>query len=423
VQPDGKIVVAAKIFTFTGTTIHHESTQLVLTRYNADGTADSTFGANGRVTGYSSAGINSPGSGFRVALQPDGKIVVLALSADPGYPDVVDRYNPDGSGLVGANLDFGSLPFDGLNPRAGDLAVQADGTLVVAIGGVPTVVYRFNPDVTPDTTFGTGGRATADAGGVNPGVVGVALQPDGKIVVAMSTTNAATGADFELARFLADNVPDVPNEPPPPHLLAAAGAFSHSPEHYTKFVTSAYAQYLKRAPDAPGLAAWVGGMQAGLLSDEQVEAGFLGSAEYLANHGGAGQSWISSMYQDLLGRTPSAAEVSTWLSVLASGVPTSAIALGFTASPEREANRVRANYQTFLGRAPSADEVTLWVNGFLGGMSNEDMVAGFVGSPEYYNNSQKGRGNPAVWISHVYRDVLFRGASLGEINLWLSFLG
>src|SRR5205807_8606494 len=120
---------------------------------------------------------------------------------------------------------------------------------------------------------------------------------------------------------------------------------------------------------------------AGVYSDEQVEASFLGSQEYIAHHGGTGQAWVTGMYKDLLGRTPSTTEVNNWVAVLAAGTPSTVVALGFAARPEREAQRVRFNYQTYLGRAPSADEVTLYVNGFLGGLTNEDLVANFVGSP------------------------------------------
>src|SRR5206468_5703643 len=129
---------------------------------------------------------------------------------------------------------------------------------------------------------------------------------------------------------------------------------------------------------------WVGNMLAGVYSDEQVEAFFIGSQEYIANHGGTGAAWVTGMYQDLLGRSPSTAEVQGWVQALNGGTPSTAVALGFAASPEREAQRVRFNYQTYLGRAATQAEVDLWVNGFLGGLTNEGMVAGFVGSPEYY---------------------------------------
>jgi hypothetical protein len=218
-------------------------------------------------------------------------------------------------------------------------------------------------------------------------------------------------------------MPEVADGPQPPAAMDAARAFAHSTEHYTQFVVGAYQQYLKRFPDPVGLNFWVGAMQAGVFSDEQVEALFLGSEEYIASHGGTGQAWVTGMYEDLLGRTPSDAEVQAWVNVLNAGTPSAAVALGFAASPEREAQRVRTNYQTYLGRDPRQDEVDLWVNAFLGGLSNEEMVAGFVGSPEYYLNPQKGKGNAARWVSTAYLDVLFRAPSVAEVNAWLDFLG
>src|SRR5207302_3773615 len=177
---------------------------------------------------------------------------------------------------------------------------------------------------------------------------------------------------------------------------------AHSREHYFHFVVGAYQQYLKRTPDDAGREFFIGNMLAGVYSDEQVEAFFIGSQEYIANHGGTGRAWVIGMYQDLLGRTPSEAEVQNWVNVLNGGTPSTAVALGFAASPEREGIRVRFNYQTYLGRAASPDEVNLWVNGFVSGLTNEGMVAGFVGSPEYYLNGTKGRGNKAEWISKAY---------------------
>ena len=63
-------------------------------------------------------------------------------------------------------------------------------------------------------------------------------------------------------------------------------------------------------------------MLAGVYSDEQVESFFLGSQEYIANHGGTGQAWVVGMYQDLLGRQPAPSEVDGWLQALAGGAST-----------------------------------------------------------------------------------------------------
>jgi hypothetical protein len=274
-------------------------------------------------------------------------------------------------------------------------------------------------------TFGPGQTSATftitprDNGAVNLDGLTVNLtlsQPGGGTSLGYQSTAVLTIQDQDL--------PSVPDSAPPSGLLTVAGAFAHSREHYTQFVTTAYQQYLKRQPDSFGLGAWVNAMLAGTVSDEQLEASFIGSPEYIANHGGAGAAWVTGMYQDLLGRNPANAEVQTWVNALANGASTTAVALGFAASAEREGQRVTANYQTYLGRAPSQGEVSLWVNLFEnGGASNEALVGGFVGSPEYYQNSQKGKGNAARWVARAYLDVLFRAAGVGEVNNWLQILG
>src|SRR5205807_609586 len=100
-------------------------------------------------------------------------------------------------------------------------------------------------------------------------------------------------------------------------------------------VTNDYRRYVGRAPDVAGLAYWVGQLQNG-ATDEQLEASFLGSAEYIRNHGGTGDAWVKGMYHDLLGRTPDQDGVSYWVDQLAHGADASLVALGFAASAERE---------------------------------------------------------------------------------------
>jgi hypothetical protein len=127
----------------------------------------------------------------------------------------------------------------------------------------------------------------------------------------------------------------------PTWLPQVAHDLTHSAEYYTGVITAAYDRYLGRPSDAGGLASWLAQMQNG-LTDEHLEAGFIGSGEYIQSHGGAGAGWVRGMYEDLLGRTPSQAEVNSWLQVLASGESTIEVAYGFAASGEREGNRAPA---------------------------------------------------------------------------------
>jgi V8-like Glu-specific endopeptidase len=201
--------------------------------------------------------------------------------------------------------------------------------------------------------------------------------------------------------------------------VKVAGLIVHSDEYYAGFVTAAYERYLGRSPDGVGLPYWVAQMRQG-LSDERLEAGFIGSPEYIANHGGQGEGWVRGMYQDLLGRPAEETGVVYWLGTLAAGVTPAQVAYGFAASPEREGQRITADYLTYLGRPPEPGAVASWVAQFLAGKSNEDVIAGFVGSAEYYNSHGN---NDTSWLRAVYEDVLGRTPAQSEINSWLAVLG
>ncbi|QVL30723.1 DUF4214 domain-containing protein [Telmatocola sphagniphila] len=183
-----------------------------------------------------------------------------------------------------------------------------------------------------------------------------------------------------------------------------------SAEYYSNFITAAYQKYLGRSPDKSGLANWISQMQHG-LTDEQLEANFIGSPEYIANHGGAGAGWIKGMYVDLLGRSPSASEVQGWVNQLNAGVSTTQIAYGFAASQERESQRIVADYQTYLGRSPSQAEINMWINDFLHGTTNEQVIAGFVSSNEYF---QMHSSNIVDWLFAAFRASLQRAPKTSE---------
>jgi hypothetical protein len=200
----------------------------------------------------------------------------------------------------------------------------------------------------------------------------------------------------------------------PNNVPAAAAQITHSYEYYGDFVTAAYQRYLGRSPAASEVYDWAVIMQHG-LTDERLEAGFIGSPEYIANHGGPGAGWVAGMYHDLLGRTPSPLEVNAWVDHLRQGESTQDVAYGFAASFERESQRVQADYQTFLGRAASDTEVANWATAFEQGMTNEDVVTGFLGSFEYFANHNSTVND---WLNAAYTDVLHRPIDDASLQMW-----
>jgi uncharacterized delta-60 repeat protein len=168
----------------------------------APGDLDTTFNGTGKVTTDFSGGYDV---GTSVAVQNDGKIVV-AGATDLNSEFALVRYNPDGSldtsfnGTGKVTIDFG----DGYE-NASSLAVQSNGKIVVAGvaaggGNGDFALVRFNTDGSLDTSFNGNGKVTTDIAGGNDSGESVAVQSDGKIVVA-GYSNGGGNSDFALVRY------------------------------------------------------------------------------------------------------------------------------------------------------------------------------------------------------------------------------
>jgi uncharacterized delta-60 repeat protein len=154
-----------------------------------------------------------------VAVQADGKVLVAGSSATAtGTHFAVLRYLRDG----GLDPGFGQggkrvLPIGSRgNSGATAIAVQPDGRIVLAgssdqgATGMDFAVVRLLPDGTPDGSFGQGGTVTVDLAGDTDRAWALALQADGRIVVGgqANTGGAVGGMDFALLRLRSDGQPD-----------------------------------------------------------------------------------------------------------------------------------------------------------------------------------------------------------------------
>ena len=169
IQPDGKILVAGAI---KPTASYSEDFAVV--RFKADGSVDTDFGQNGAaITDFNSNAAYSMANA--VLVQPDGKIVAGGRAMpEGGVTDdfVLARYNPDGSLDTGfGNGGRVNTDFDGQEQSVQTLALMPDGKILAAgktytaNNSTDFALARYNPDGSPDTTFGAGGRATTDFGG------------------------------------------------------------------------------------------------------------------------------------------------------------------------------------------------------------------------------------------------------------------
>jgi uncharacterized delta-60 repeat protein len=196
-QTDGKIVAVGRVG-FAGR-------KFGLVRYNTDGTRDSAFGGDGRVTTNFTDGTDVPSG---VAIQTDGKIVA-AGGADGTF--ALARYKPGGT-LDPTFGGDGKVTTDFRRGREGavGVAVQANGKIVAAGGSDRGfAVARYKPDGRLDPTFSGNGKVVASFGRFEFSALahGMALQTDNKIVVAGEAARAGDGR-FALARFNADGTLD-----------------------------------------------------------------------------------------------------------------------------------------------------------------------------------------------------------------------
>ncbi len=169
IQSDGKIVLGGLVSTSGGSSL------AALVRLNTNGTLDTSFGNGGIVS--SDFGIEFGAIVFGVAIQPNGQIIAAAEGNFLLFGSV-GRFNTDGS----VDTTFGSSGFavsNSLGSQPGSsnaLALQTDGSILITGNGL---IGRFTSTGQPDTTFGNNGIAPLNSAVVT----GMAVQSDGKILV------------------------------------------------------------------------------------------------------------------------------------------------------------------------------------------------------------------------------------------------
>ena len=185
-DPSGKILVAGY------STNPDADTDMVIWRYNGDGSIDTSFGSG--ESGAAVDGISTWSDDFGNSITIDGKDrIVVAGSTDPHDSDAeiaVWRFDTDGA--LDATFDSDGVVTHG-NAAGGsgtdagyDAVIDSGGRILVAgkslasNGYTDMAVWRFNENGSLDTTFDGDGFATHDgASGVSETDVGAALLIDG----------------------------------------------------------------------------------------------------------------------------------------------------------------------------------------------------------------------------------------------------
>ena len=265
VDPGGGIVTAVQ-----SSAGYERKTDLTLARYLPDGTTDTSFGAEGRtiVDTGSTAEAGYYEGPESLARLDDGAWAVVGHRYPPGdgRDTLVVRFRADGDLDTGFNgtgwrvLDFGTdegvaalaqpggrvvaaardysgtaamarlLPSSALDPGFGTggvvrvgprletVTADAQGRIVGAGPGPSYEVARFSPDGVLDTSF-NGGRYRSDVGPSTEFPTSIAVQPDGRLVVAgFAFTSGSEDTDWMIERIAL-----APDPPPPPPAPARSG--------------------------------------------------------------------------------------------------------------------------------------------------------------------------------------------------------
>ncbi len=203
VRPDGKIVAIghySEVFNDWG---------VLVAQFDANGVLDPSFGTGG----YTVEAVgNIQAEAYGLALTAAGDIIVAGTTKDENitFDMFVGRFSS--TGVLDASFGTdGFTVYTGTDENvAYDCVLDANGKILVGgtTGGTffenrDLTVWRFNADGTSDLAFNTDGVATAEVLGFVDEINGIALQADGKLVVAGKSNNGNEN-DFVVARFLTD---------------------------------------------------------------------------------------------------------------------------------------------------------------------------------------------------------------------------
>jgi uncharacterized delta-60 repeat protein len=192
VQGDGKILIGG------GFTVYDFTSRSRIARLNTNGSIDTGFNPGSGTN----SGVNS------IAIQSDGKILIAGgfTSYNGTARNYIARLNTSGS------IDTGFNPGSGANSAVNFITLQSDGKILIA-GGFTSYngtarngIARLNADGSLDTGFNPGS-------GANSAVNSIAIQSDGKILIAGSFTSYNGTARNGIARLNANGSIDTAFDP------------------------------------------------------------------------------------------------------------------------------------------------------------------------------------------------------------------
>jgi N-acetylneuraminic acid mutarotase len=384
------------------------------------------------------------------ATGPDGRIYAIGGYANNGPTNIVEAYSP----VTNTWTRVASLP---TTPRSALAAVTGPDGRIYAIGGVD-IIRSPQPLTTVEAYAPATNTWTVLASLPTPRqLLAAAVGPDGRIyAIGGADASGNSLATVEAYNIATNSWTAAPSLPTPRSALAAAtgpdgrifaiGGYQETtplnsvvaltvppaPDpRNPAFVAQVYLDLLHRPADSGGFTAYVGALNLGLMSRQQlvqsVEVsteyrtdqinsiyetllhrpvdpsglnfllGFLamggtyeqvqefvaGSNEFFADSGGTNDGFLNALYQDALGRAPDVAGRAAFDQFLAQGGTRTQVAAMVYTSTEYRIDLVNGWYLAFLHRPADPLGLMDFVGALMQGQRDETVIAAIVGSDEY----------------------------------------
>ena len=198
IDTDGKILVAGYSMASVG------GNDMVVWRYNTDGTLDTTFGGgNGFVTDNNASGGDSTDRGSSIAIDSTDKIYVGGISRtlDSTYDLALWKYNTDGTLDTTFGGGNGIVTYHDSTSSLENTTIQIDENDNIFLAGATPgmsdnniTILKYDENGTLDSSFG-GGDGTIIPSEIKAYSFAIAIANDGKLYLSGGSS---------LARYLAD---------------------------------------------------------------------------------------------------------------------------------------------------------------------------------------------------------------------------
>lgn len=210
IQTDGKILIGGNAFAPYVSEITPRRAEFAIARFNSNGSLDTSFGKDGKVTtDFTQGDLSSDSLDFisDIIVKPDGKFIAVGRSYQFGNSYALAMYNYDGSLDSGFGTNGKVITFDGGYATGGNcVSIQSDGKILTT--GLNEngdfTLFRYTQSGALDSSFGTGGKVTTDFNGRFDSARAISVATDGKIVAAgWSHTNSdpRLADEAALARY------------------------------------------------------------------------------------------------------------------------------------------------------------------------------------------------------------------------------